>query len=79
MPEAFTIEVSNLTYTVKSYCEVDCTFYEIFTNCEKLFTLKKGSDGVWKTNEADIIPISDDIIADIGDAIDKHSAYNSQV
>ena len=41
----------------KPHCETDCTLYEVFTNCEKLFTLRKAGDGNWITNEHDIIPI----------------------
>jgi hypothetical protein len=51
---------------------VDCTLYEVFTNCEKLFTLKKASDGHWVTNEEDIIPISVDLVEEIGEALEAY-------
>ena len=69
-PASFKIKVHDTSYIIKPYCEVDCTLYEVFTNCEKLFTLKKSSDGTWKTNETDIIPISESLVQDIGEALD---------
>jgi hypothetical protein len=71
-PASFTIKVNNTSYIIKPYCEVDCTLYEVFTNCEKLFTLKKGRDDSWKTDEDDIIPISESLVQDIGDALDEY-------
>lgn len=71
-PESFIIKVHNVSYIVKPYCKADCTLYEVFTNCEKLFTLKKASDGNWITDEYDIIPISEDIVDDIGQAVEEH-------
>ena len=66
-PESFTVRVNNVSYIIKPYCEVDCTLYEVFTNCEKLFTLKKASDGHWVTNEEDIIPISVVLRSSVGE------------
>ena len=71
-PTSFTIKVNNVAYTINPYCDVDCTLYEVFTNCEKLFTLKKASDGSWTTNEQDVIPISENLIEDIGEALDQY-------
>jgi hypothetical protein len=68
----FIIKVNNISYTIHPYCEVDCNLFEVFTNCEKLFTLKKASDGNWTTDEKDIIPISEDLIADIGEALEQY-------
>ena len=61
-----------MLYIIKPYYEVDYTLYEVFTNCEKLFTLKRSSNGSWKTNEEDIIPISDSLVEDIGEALDEY-------
>ena len=72
MEESFVIHLHNNTYQVKPYCEVDCTTYEVLTFCEKLFTLQMGADGNWKTLEANVIPINQALIADIGEAITKH-------
>jgi hypothetical protein len=69
---SFTIKVHNIVYTIQPSCEVDCTLYEVFTNCEKLFTLKKASNGNWITDEKDIIPISEDLIEDIGEAVEEY-------
>jgi hypothetical protein len=71
-PASFTIKVHNTLYIVKPFCEVDCTLYEVFTNCEKLFTLKRSSDGNWKTYEDDIIPISESLVQDIGEALNEY-------
>jgi len=75
MQESFIIEVSNLNYHIESYWEENSIYYEVFTNCEKLFTLHKISDGTWITREANIIPISADIFGDIGNAIDLHLTF----
>jgi hypothetical protein len=75
MQKTFTVEINNLHYNINCYYDDDCTHYEVFTNCEKLFTLKKGSDGVWKTKENDIIPISPQLIDDIGNAIERHLIF----
>ena len=69
---SFTVSVNNLVYTINPYYEVDCTLYEVFTNCEKLFTLKKASNGTWTTHEKDIIPISENLIEDIGEALEQY-------
>ena len=69
---SFTIKVHNVFYTIQPYCEFDYNLYEVFTNCEKLFTLKKVSDGTWATNEQNIIPISDDLVEDIGEALEQY-------
>lgn len=71
-PASFTIKVHNTLYIIKPFCEVDCTLYEVFTNCEKLFTLKRSGDGSWKTYEDDIIPISKSLVPDIGEALDEY-------
>ncbi len=71
-PASFSIKVHNVSYTIHPYWEMDCTLYEIFTNCEKLFTLKKASDGNWTTNEKDIVPIYENLIEDIGEAVEEH-------
>ncbi len=71
-PESFTIKVNNVTYIIKPYREADCTLYEVFTTCEKLFTLKKAGNGDWVTNEQDIIPISGDLVEEIGDALEAY-------
>lgn len=71
-PESFMVKVHNVLYTVKPHCETDCTLYEVFTNCEKLFTLRKAGDGNWITNEHDIIPITEDIVDDIGEAVEEY-------
>ena len=68
----FTIKVNKVSYTIHPYCEFDCTLYEVFTNCEKLFTLKKASDGNWVTNEQDIVPISEELVEDIGEALEQY-------
>jgi len=68
----FTIKVNDVVYTIHSYCEFGYTFYEVFTNCEKLFTLKKTSDGNWVTNEDDIVPISEELTEDIGEALEQY-------
>jgi hypothetical protein len=69
---SFEIKVNNVSYTIHSYWEFDCTLYEVFTNCEKLFTLKKARDGNWITNEKDIVPISEDLVEDIGEALEQY-------
>lgn len=69
---SFTIRVHNIVYIIRPYCETDCNLYEVFTNCEKLFTLKKTSDGTWTTDEQDIIPISEDLVYDIGEALEQY-------
>ena len=78
MNPSFIIQINDLSYNIKN-CEDDYTHYEVFTNCEKLFTLKKGSDGVWKTKEKDVIPIEDSIIENIGNAIERHLASKLQL
>ena len=75
MQESFTIEASNLTYHIKSYWEDDSIYYEVFTNCEKLFTLHRMSDGSWEQIETNIIPISAHIFENIGNAIDLHLTF----
>jgi len=75
MQESFIIEVSNLNYHIRSYCEEDSNYYEVFTNCEKLFTLHKISDRTWQPREANIIPITSDIVEGIGNAIDLHLTF----
>jgi hypothetical protein len=72
MKEPFTINLYNNTYLIKPYCEYDCTMYEVFTNCEKLFTLKLEADGSWGTHEGNVFPINKDLIGEIGDAITKY-------
>ena len=69
---SFTIRVHNVSYTIRPYDEFDSTLFEVFTNCEKLFTLKKVSDGTWVTNEQNIIPISENLVEDIGEALEKY-------
>jgi hypothetical protein len=69
---SFKIKVNDVSYTIHSYCEFDCTLYEVFTNCEKLFTLKKVSDGNWVTNEHDIVPISEELVENIGEALEQY-------
>lgn len=68
----FTIKVNELIYTVKPHENFDSALYEVFTNCEKLFTLKRGNDGRWITNEDDIIPLYDTLVEDIGEALDQY-------
>ena len=69
--DPFTIRLHANTYQIKPYCEVDCTMYEVFTDCKKLFTLKMGADGTWKTHETDVVPIDNALIAEIGNTIMK--------
>jgi hypothetical protein len=71
-PVSFTIRVHNMLYIIKPYYKADYILYEVFTNCEKLFTLKRSSNSSWKTNEEDIIPISDSLVEDIGEALDEY-------
>ena len=75
MQKSFIIEVSNLNYHIKSYWEEDSIYYEVFTNCEMLFTLYKISDGSCIPREANVIPISNDMLGDIGNAIDLHLTF----
>ena len=70
--ETFTIRVHDIFYIIKPYVKDDNTFYEVFTNCEKLFTLKKNQPGLWVTNEKDVIPISENIVEDIGEVLDEY-------
>ena len=69
---SFTIKVNNVFYTIHPYCDADCNLYEVFTNCEKLFTLKKTSDGSWAANEKNIFPISGKLVEDIGEALEQY-------
>lgn len=73
MQTTFVIEVNDLKYTIQPNKKEDKMEYEVFTNCEKLFTIKKEIDGDWNTVESDIIPITEDIIFDIGEAIDREN------
>ncbi|MEP6465024.1 MAG: hypothetical protein ABJB05_01910 [Parafilimonas sp.] len=75
MKQSFDINVNELTYSISTDKDVDSMCYEVFTKCEKLFTLKKSSDGSWKTNEEDIIPISENLVEEIGDAIERHLMF----
>jgi hypothetical protein len=74
MEESFFIHLHDNDYRIKPFCEVDCMMYEVFTNCDKLFTLHIGADGNWKTHEANVIPINENLINEIGDAIANHIA-----
>lgn len=69
---SFNIQVHDRYYIVKLYHAPDNILYEIYTNCEKLFTLIRTSEGTWKTNETDIIPISHSLVDDIGEAVDQY-------
>lgn len=70
--ESFTIKVHDRFYIIKPYWNINCTLYEVFTNCDKLFTLKKTDHRNWITNETDIIPIYSDIVDDIGMALEEY-------
>ncbi len=68
----FTIKVNELSYIVKPQQNFDSTLYEVFTNCEKLFTLRRCEDGNWVTNEDDIIPLYETLVEDIGEALNQY-------
>ncbi len=70
--ESFNIKVYERFYIVKPLWNADCIMYEIFTNCDKLFTLRKNKSGTWMTNETDIIPIYNELVEDIGEALDEY-------
>ena len=70
--ESFTIKVYDRFYIIKPYRNINQTLYEIFTNCDKLFTLKKTNSGDWITNEADVIPIYTELVNDIGEALEEY-------
>ena len=71
-PSSFTIKVHDVFYTIHPNYETNCILYEVFTTCEKLFTLKKTIEGNWITYEQDVVPISDDLINDIGEELEQH-------
>lgn len=70
--ESFTIKVYDKFYIVKPYWNLDCMLYEVFTNCDKLFTLRKNKYNHWVTNEADVVPIYTELVDDIGEALEEH-------
>lgn len=70
--ESFTIKVHNMFYIINPFKKDDDVLYEVFTNCEKLFTLKKAGNGNWVTNEQDVIPISSNIVDDIGEVLEEY-------
>ncbi len=70
--ESFTIKVYDRFYIIKPRWNNDCTLYEVFTNCDKLFTLRKMKSGNWTTNEADVIPIYNEVVDDIGEALEEY-------
>ena len=72
--ESFTIKVFDRFYIVKPFWNIDYMLYEVFTNCDKLFTLKKIDRGSWVTNESDVIPIYADLVNDIGEALEEHES-----
>ena len=69
---SFTIKVHTMFYIIKPCFGAEYTLYEIFTNCEKLFTLRK-NNGIWNTYEDDILPISESLVEDIGKALDEYN------
>ncbi|HVX25369.1 MAG TPA: hypothetical protein VHB70_03450 [Parafilimonas sp.] len=69
---SFNIKVNELSYIVKPQQLVGSTLYEVFTNCEKLFTLKRNNEGRWVTNEDDIIPLYETLVEDIGEALNQY-------
>lgn len=66
------IQLNTNKYSIKRHCQSDCTLYEVYTDCQKLFTLKRGADGEWKTEEDDIIPIDDQLLGNIGSEIENY-------
>ena len=70
---SFTIQVNDMRYIVKPYHKDEEVFYEVFTTCEKLFTLKQNNGG-WETIENDVIPITSSLVEDIGDALEEAEA-----
>jgi hypothetical protein len=56
---------------------VDCTFYEVSADREKLFTLKLAADGHWKALEDGLIPVYDELFDDIGNAILRHGPVHN--
>ena len=80
---SFDIQVNDLRYivkpyyenemVVKPYYENEMVFYEVFTTCEKLFTIRKNK-GKWETIENDVIPINNNLVEDIGGALEEAEA-----
>jgi hypothetical protein len=54
------------------YSSSDSGTYQVFTFCEKLFTLQISTDGNWKTLEANVILINKALITEIGDVMTKN-------
>ena len=73
--DSFTIKVDEKAYDIKPKCEADCTSYEVSTSCNKLFTLYMSADGTWKSLEKDVVPISEDLVTEIGIEILKHAQF----
>ena len=70
--ESFTVKLYERFYIIKPVWNTDCVMYEIFTNCDKLFTLRKTNGGNWITNESDVIPINNELVDDLGEALEEH-------
>ena len=70
--ESFTVKVYQRFYIIKPLWNIDGLLYEVFTNCDKLFTLRKTNSGNWITNEADVVPMYSELVDDIGEALEEH-------
>ena len=72
--EEFTIEVREKIYHVQPVCDEEhCTRFKISTDCEYLFTLCIDDYGNWQM-EQDVIPLDENLVDEIGRAIEFYDA-----
>jgi len=72
----FTIRVKDTTYFITPVCEPDCIYYEVWINYEKLFELELAADGHWRAVEDGLVPVYDELLDSIGNAILKHQSFS---
>jgi len=71
----FVVHVNEHKYRIEPICDVDCIWYEVFTDSGKLFTVEMGADGKWKTLEANVFAIDKALISEIGKSIIKYYTF----
>ncbi|MEP6683921.1 MAG: hypothetical protein ABJA35_11705 [Parafilimonas sp.] len=69
----FEIHVNTEVYKVESVTGSNNSFkFRISTACEYMFTLNLDDEGNWKM-EDDVIPMNDELVNQIGQAIEQHN------